>query len=63
MNFRINKDRALIKSLFFGMGARMIERRTLMMPLMISFPSIGFIVSTASLIILLIVVNFYKKTI
>ncbi|CUR52181.1 protein of unknown function [Nitrosotalea devaniterrae] len=52
----------MFRSLLLSFAARMIDRRTSFMPLMISFPSIGFIVTTSSTIIGLTIMHFYSKS-
>lgn len=62
MNLDFKKYRILIKPILFMMGARMVDRRTSLMPMIISFPSVGFILTTVSLLVVLIIVHFYNKT-
>jgi hypothetical protein len=52
----------MFRSLFLGIAANMIERRTSLMPLMISFPSIGFTVTTLSTLVGLGIMYFYNKS-
>ena len=52
----------MFRSLFLGFAANLIDRRTSFMPLMISFPSIGFMVTTLSAIIGLVIMHFYSKS-
>ena len=52
----------MFKSLFLNMAANMIDRRTSFMPLMISFPTIGFTVTTVSALVGLAIMHFYTRS-
>lgn len=52
----------MFKSLFLSFAVNMIDRRTSFMPLMISFPSIGFLVTTLSAVVGLGIMHFYNKS-
>jgi len=52
----------MFRSLFLSFATRMIDRRASFMPLMISFPTIGFTMTTLSTIIGLSIMHFYSKS-
>jgi hypothetical protein len=52
----------MFKSLFLNVAANMIDRRTSLMPLMISFPSIGFMITTISALVGLGITHFYTRS-
>lgn len=52
----------MFKSLFLNMAANMIDRRTSFMPLMVSFPTIGFTVTTVSALVGLAIMHFYTRS-
>ncbi len=51
----------MFKSMFLSFAATMIDRRTSFMPLMVSFPTVGFTVTTLSAIIGLVIMHFYNR--